>query len=157
MTNGDNSSWGVFVLGMLFTVACLVLDWELLVHKPEPCLVDGNDPFRGAFMHLVRDPRVSCTSEDDKARLVPVGTTLECMVLPSAHGSICIGGAELDGRKSNAWAFMGLSLFVLGLGLFLGLASVYCSSQREYVREVFHGDELPLDSLASRVARSSAV
>jgi hypothetical protein len=147
MTNGENECWGVVVLGFLLTFACFVLDYELLVNNPEACIVDGNDPFRGTFMHLVRDPGVSCTSEDDKAKPIAIGTMLNCLVIASAHGSVCIGGAELAGRKANAWAFMAVSLFVFGFGIVILIAIGCSESRQDYVHEVFHGDELPLGTL----------
>jgi hypothetical protein len=119
---------GVFGFGVLVLVVCLTLDWELVAHETSDCVVDGTDPFRGAWMHLVSSPGTKCTAEDGVTKTNPpaVGAVLQCLLITSAHGDVCVGGQDLAGRKANAWFFLWLGVGLCALGLMLAFLEQAC-------------------------------
>jgi hypothetical protein len=142
MTQGEVAG-GLTAFGLGVIVICLVLDWELLTHKSSDCVVDGADPFRGAWMHMLS---TKCTAQDSDTKMNPpaVGAVLQCLVFGTAHGPVCVGGQDLAGRKANAWFFLGLGLVLVwfGLGVCVFEKVYQCQRQlsHEYVQERFDVD-----------------
>jgi hypothetical protein len=115
---------------VLVLLVCFTIDTELLTLATSDCVVDGVDPFRGAWMHMVARPEVQCTAQDGQTKTQPpqVGSVLQCLVITSAHGDLCVGGEDLAGRQFNARALLSISLLLFLVGCLAGLVEVHESA-----------------------------
>ena len=106
--------------GIVMLFLCVFIDQEFFLKSPEPCVVDGNDAFKGTWMHLQSRPTTVCTSKrPTSSDVVFVGTTVSCMVLELREDR-CVGFRELEERQTNAYALAVFCLGLVVLGCLLG-------------------------------------